>query len=160
MLWREGYERGDYRGHIYADAAERAAQLACTRPSSRVFSSGSVARRSCCSGTRGGDLAQLFTAFFDTEIGHKRDADSYRLIADALHLRPATSSSCPTWSRNSMPRGKPACRRCCSTGARTIPSHATRMPATASPRRNLRPHHAHGLIAGRVGNSRQLSISR
>src|SRR5918993_6116409 len=21
MIWREGYERGDYRGHIYADAA-------------------------------------------------------------------------------------------------------------------------------------------
>ena len=30
----------------------------------------------------------LFRDFFDTEIGHKRDADSYRLIADRLDRSP------------------------------------------------------------------------
>ena len=33
-------------------------------------------------------LVPLSWAFFDTEIGHKRDADSYRLIADALDRSP------------------------------------------------------------------------
>jgi len=32
-----------------------------------------------------GDLLPLFDAFFDTEVGHKRDADSYLLIADRLN---------------------------------------------------------------------------
>jgi enolase-phosphatase E1 len=31
----------------------------------------------------------LFDAFFDTEVGPKREADSYRLIADNLNRSPA-----------------------------------------------------------------------
>ncbi|MCA1715228.1 MAG: HAD-IA family hydrolase, partial [Gammaproteobacteria bacterium] len=50
-----------------------------------VYSSGSVAAQQLFFGhSEAGDLAALFSAFFDTEIGHKRDPDSYRLIADAL----------------------------------------------------------------------------
>jgi enolase-phosphatase E1 len=90
MLWREGYERGDYRGHIYADAAEALRNWHAQDHRLAVFSSGSVGAQKLLFGhSEAGDLAQLFTAFFDTEIGHKRDADSYRLIADALHRRPA-----------------------------------------------------------------------
>jgi enolase-phosphatase E1 len=90
MLWREGYERGDYRGHIYADAAEALRNWHARGDRLAVFSSGSVGAQKLLFGySEAGDLAQLFTAFFDTEIGHKRDADSYRLIADALHRRPA-----------------------------------------------------------------------
>jgi enolase-phosphatase E1 len=90
MLWREGYERGDYRGHIYADAAEALRNWHARGHRLAVFSSGSVGAQKLLFGySEAGDLAQLFTAFFDTEIGHKRDADSYRLIADALHRRPA-----------------------------------------------------------------------
>jgi enolase-phosphatase E1 len=90
MLWREGYERGDYRGHIYADAAEALRNWHARGHRLAVFSSGSVGAQKLLFGhSEAGDLGQLFTAFFDTEIGHKRDADSYRLIADALHRRPA-----------------------------------------------------------------------
>ncbi|HSR65285.1 MAG TPA: HAD hydrolase-like protein, partial [Xanthomonadaceae bacterium] len=36
----------------------------------------------------GGDLTPLFSSFFDTEMGHKRDAASYRRIAGALGRAP------------------------------------------------------------------------
>ncbi|HVR82608.1 MAG TPA: acireductone synthase [Luteimonas sp.] len=89
MLWREGYERGDYRGHIYADAAESLRKWHDAGHRLAVFSSGSVGAQKLLFGhSEAGDLAPLFSAFFDTEIGHKRDADSYRLIADALNRRP------------------------------------------------------------------------
>ena len=90
MLWRQGYERGDFRGHIYADAAEALRNWHAQGHRLAVFSSGSVGAQKLLFGhTEAGDLAPLFTAYFDTEIGHKRDADSYRLIADALDRRPA-----------------------------------------------------------------------
>jgi enolase-phosphatase E1 len=90
MLWREGYERGDYRGHVYADAAKALRDWHAAGHRLAVFSSGSVGAQKLLFGhSEAGDLGQLFTAYFDTEIGHKRDADSYRLIADALHRRPA-----------------------------------------------------------------------
>ena len=90
MLWREGYERGDYRGHVYADAAKTLRDWHAAGHRLAVFSSGSVSAQKLLFGhSEAGDLGQLFTAYFDTEIGHKRDADSYRLIADALDRRPA-----------------------------------------------------------------------
>ncbi|HVR81722.1 MAG TPA: acireductone synthase [Luteimonas sp.] len=89
MLWREGYERGDYRGHIYADAAESLRKWHDAGHRLAVFSSGSVSAQKLLFGhSEAGDLAPLFSAFFDTQIGHKRDADSYLLIADALNRRP------------------------------------------------------------------------
>ena len=121
-----------FRGHVYPDAA--AALRAGTRPAIAlaVFSSGSVAAQKLLFGhSDAGDLAPLFSAFFDTEVGHKREPDSYRRIAERSAQRRRESCSSPTWSRNSTPRAKPACRRCCSTAARTIRSRATRMPATA-----------------------------
>ncbi|MFS8063494.1 MAG: acireductone synthase [Luteimonas sp.] len=89
MLWREGYERGDYRGHVYSDAAEALHNWHAEGHRLAVFSSGSVAAQKLLFGhSEAGDLGPLFSAFFDTEIGHKRDADSYRLIADALDRGP------------------------------------------------------------------------
>ena len=38
--------------------------------------------------TDAGDLAPLFDGFFDTEVGGKREAGSYRAIADALGALP------------------------------------------------------------------------
>jgi enolase-phosphatase E1 len=89
MLWREGYERGDYRGHIYGDAAQALRDWHEAGHRLAVFSSGSVGAQKLLFGhSEAGDLTPLFSAFFDTEMGHKRDADSYRLIADALDRRP------------------------------------------------------------------------
>ena len=89
LMWREGYARGDFRGHIYPDAAAALQRWHEDGHTLAVFSSGSVGAQKLLFGhSEAGDLAPLFSAFFDTEIGHKRLADSYRLIADALNRRP------------------------------------------------------------------------
>jgi enolase-phosphatase E1 len=89
MMWREGYERGDYRGHVYPDAAAALRRWHAGGHHLAVFSSGSVAAQKLLFGhSEAGDLTPLFSAFFDTEVGNKRDADSYRLIADQLDRSP------------------------------------------------------------------------
>lgn len=89
MLWREGYARGDFRGHIYPDAAAALHRWYEAGHTLAVFSSGSVgAQKLLFAHSEAGDLTPMLSAFFDTEIGYKREADSYRLIADALNRRP------------------------------------------------------------------------
>ena len=89
MMWREGYERGDYRGHVYPDAAASLRRWHAGGHRLAVFSSGSVAAQKLLFGhSEAGDLTPLFSGFFDTEVGNKRDADSYRLIADQLDRSP------------------------------------------------------------------------
>ena len=89
MLWREGYERGDYRAHVYPDAAEALQRWHEAGYTLAVYSSGSVAAQKLLFHySEAGDLQPVFSAWFDTEVGHKRSADSYRLIADSLNHRP------------------------------------------------------------------------
>lgn len=89
MLWREGYERGDYQAHVYPDAAEALRRWHEAGHALAVYSSGSVAAQKLLfHHSEAGDLQPLFSAWFDTEVGHKRSADSYRLIADSLNHRP------------------------------------------------------------------------
>lgn len=56
-----------------------------------IYSSGSVgAQQLLFSHTRQGDLTPLFKGgFYDTTVGHKREAQSYRNIADILKLPPS-----------------------------------------------------------------------
>jgi enolase-phosphatase E1 len=54
-----------------------------------VFSSGSVqAQKLLFAHTEHGDLTPLFSGYFDTTIGNKREADSYRKIAGAIGAPP------------------------------------------------------------------------
>ena len=90
MVWDAGYRDGDFTAPLYPDVAPalRAWHEAGHRLA--VYSSGSVpAQKLLFSHTDGGDLAPLFERFFDTEVGGKREADSYRAIADALDIAPA-----------------------------------------------------------------------
>ena len=89
MLWRDGYQRGDFRGHVYADAATALRDWHAAGRRLAVFSSGSVAAQKLLFGhSEAGDVAAVFDGFFDTEIGHKREAESYRRIARALQQPP------------------------------------------------------------------------
>ena len=89
MLWRDGYARGDFRGHIYPDAAAALRRWHADGRTLAVFSSGSVdAQRLLFGHSEAGDLSALFSAYFDTQVGHKREADSYRQIAAALGGKP------------------------------------------------------------------------
>ena len=89
MLWRDGYVRGDFRGHVYPDAATALRRWHDAGITLAVFSSGSVGAQKLLFGhSEAGDLGTLFSAWFDTQVGHKREADSYRQIAAALGGKP------------------------------------------------------------------------
>jgi enolase-phosphatase E1 len=90
LIWAEGFARGELTSHLYPDVAPclRAWQAAGLRLA--VYSSGSVgAQKQLFAHTPDGDLTPLFSAFFDTAVGAKREAESYARIAAALALPPA-----------------------------------------------------------------------
>lgn len=89
MIWRAGYVRGDYRAHMYPDAADALRSWHAAGHRLFVYSSGSVAAQKLFFGySAAGDLAPLVSGWFDTEIGHKRDADSYRRIVGSIGREP------------------------------------------------------------------------
>ncbi|MBL0163135.1 MAG: acireductone synthase [Xanthomonadales bacterium] len=90
MIWAEGYADADFRAHIYADAARGLHKWAADGLRVYVYSSGSVpAQKLLFANTEAGDLSAVFTGYFDTETGAKRDSASYARIAEAIALAPA-----------------------------------------------------------------------
>ena len=89
MIWSDGYDNADFSAHIYPDAAAQLRDWHAAGSPLAVYSSGSVPAQKLFFGhTDAGDLTALFEGWFDTEVGHKRDAGSYREIARRLD-RPA-----------------------------------------------------------------------
>lgn len=85
LIWEEGYARGDFRGHVYLDAARCLRDWHGAGVRLYVYSSGSVHAQELLLGhTEHGDLTPLFSGFFDTRIGAKRDSAAYRAIAAAI----------------------------------------------------------------------------
>ncbi len=85
MIWSEGYSSADFTAHIYPDAAAKLRDWHAAGYPLAVYSSGSVPAQKLFFGhTDAGDLTALFGGWFDTEVGHKRAADSYRAIARRL----------------------------------------------------------------------------
>lgn len=78
MIWDAGYRNGDFTGHVYPDVP---AQLAAWHEKGiklYVYSSGSVQAQKLLFGfSDAGDLSRLFTEFFDTRIGNKREVAAY-----------------------------------------------------------------------------------
>ncbi|MET0937255.1 MAG: acireductone synthase [Luteibacter sp.] len=90
MIWREGYESGVYQSHMYPEVAGRLKAWHDQGLKLYVYSSGSVPAQKLMFGfTEVGDLTPLFTGYFDTQTGHKRETASYQRIADAIGLPPS-----------------------------------------------------------------------
>lgn len=90
LIWEHGYRRGDFRGHVYPDAVDRLRAWRERGLRLYVYSSGSVkAQRLLFAHTEFGDLTPLFSGYFDTTVGGKKEAASYRRIAGELGLAPA-----------------------------------------------------------------------
>ncbi len=89
MIWEEGYRQGHFKGHVYEDAARQLRSWHARGLRLYVYSSGSVqAQKLLFAHSDFGDLTPLFAGYFDTRIGGKRDAESYRRIAGDLALPP------------------------------------------------------------------------
>jgi enolase-phosphatase E1 len=84
-IWKQGYEQGDLLGEIYPDAPPALRRWSRAGLRLFVYSSGSVAAQKLLfSHTPDGDLTPLFQAYFDTNLGPKRDSSSYTAIARAV----------------------------------------------------------------------------
>lgn len=87
MIWHDGYRDRDFTAHIYPDAARRLREWHAAGLALYVYSSGSVAAQKLLFGhTDAGNLLDVFSGYFDTEIGHKREDASYRRIVERIGL--------------------------------------------------------------------------
>lgn len=87
LIWRQGYQQGDFVGHVYKDAANYLKQWHDQGIDLYVYSSGSVNAQKLIFGyTDFGDLTPLFKGYFDTQIGGKREVGSYQHIIDKIGL--------------------------------------------------------------------------
>lgn len=89
MIWETGYEQGDFHGHIYPDAFRQLQAFSEQGYQLFVYSSGSVfAQKLLFAHTEYGDLTPLFSGFFDTHIGGKKEISSYQQIAGQIRFQP------------------------------------------------------------------------
>jgi len=85
MIWKNGYEAGDYKAHVYADAVQKLTQWHEQKLRLYVYSSGSVrAQQLFFRYSLYGDMRPLFSGYFDTTTGAKQEVDSYRAIATSI----------------------------------------------------------------------------
>ncbi|MBN6151117.1 acireductone synthase [Xanthomonas sp. AmX2] len=87
MIWESGYRDGDFKAHFYPEVAAVLKAWHTAGTALYVYSSGSVAAQKQFFGfSEAGDLTGLVSGWFDTEIGGKREAGSYRNIVAAIGL--------------------------------------------------------------------------
>jgi enolase-phosphatase E1 len=89
MVWKKGYDEGDFKGHVYPDTAPSLRKWANDGLALYIYSSGSVDAQKLLFGhSEAGDLRPLISAYFDTRVGPKQEASSYRRIIESLELGP------------------------------------------------------------------------
>ncbi|GAB2934928.1 acireductone synthase [Hafnia psychrotolerans] len=87
IIWRSGYENGDFRGHLYPDVTPQLKVWHQQNLRLCVYSSGSVDAQKLLFGySDEGDLTPLFSHYFDTRVGAKRETEPYQNIAGQLLL--------------------------------------------------------------------------
>lgn len=85
MVWEQGYRSGEIKGHVYADAVQALRYWQAVGYALYVYSSGSIQAQKLLFGySEVGDLTPLFSGYFDTTSGPKREAASYARIAEAI----------------------------------------------------------------------------
>jgi len=86
-IWRRGYKDGSLKSQVFADVAPAFARWRERGLRIGIFSSGSVlAQQLLFAHTEVGDLTPFIDCYFDTTVGKKGEAESYRKIAEAMGL--------------------------------------------------------------------------
>lgn len=89
LIWQTGYQQGDFTGHIYPDAHDFLAAQKQTGTALYVYSSGSVkAQHLLFEHSDYGDIRPLFSDYFDTLVGGKKETQSYQNILQQLPFLP------------------------------------------------------------------------
>jgi enolase-phosphatase E1 len=90
-IWEDGYRRGELVGDVYPDVRPALERWHEQHRPVGIFSSGSVlAQQLLFRYSSAGDLTGFLRWYFDTRVGSKTDAESYRRIARSVDI-PAES---------------------------------------------------------------------
>jgi enolase-phosphatase E1 len=88
-VWEAGYQSGALKSQLFADVPCAFTAWQAEGKRIAIFSSGSVlAQKLLFTYTEHGDLSGFISGWFDTNIGAKREAESYRRIAKELVCEP------------------------------------------------------------------------
>ncbi len=81
-IWQKGYESGELKSEIYEDVPRAFERWQAENKTIAIYSSGSrLAQKLLFKYTKVGDLTPFISAYFDTNVGGKREVESYRRIA-------------------------------------------------------------------------------
>ena len=87
MIWKAGYESGDFKGHVYEDVEPKLREWHEQKLQIYVYSSGSVeAQKLIFAYSEAGDLTPFFSGYFDPRIGNKRESNAYEKIIDEIGI--------------------------------------------------------------------------
>jgi len=87
-IWRQGYMDGSLRAQVYADVEPALQQWKEKGLTIGIFSSGSLlAQKLLFAHTEAGDLTRFIDHYFDTTVGKKGAAESYRRIAELIKVK-------------------------------------------------------------------------
>lgn len=90
LIWEQGYANGTLKAQIYEDVPAALSNLKNSGAQLSIYSSGSrQAQHLFFQYSDKGDLRKNFSAYFDTKIGMKREASSYKEIALTLGAAPS-----------------------------------------------------------------------
>ena len=89
MIWKSGFQTGQLVAHLFDDVAECIQAWKASGLDVRIYSSGSIAAQKLFFGhSIAGDLLDQFSGHYDTTIGSKREAESYRKINKKFSCEP------------------------------------------------------------------------
>lgn len=89
LIWRQGYDQGLLKAPLYPDVPEALGRWKKAGLELSIYSSGSInAQKLLYQHSSYGDLSNLFSHWFDTNIGSKQNKQSYSKIAETLKVAP------------------------------------------------------------------------
>ena len=96
LIWEEGFANGDLTSHFFPDALVSLGNWHDAGLPISVYSSGSVlAQRNWYAHSSAGDLTPWISGYYDTaNAGPKREASSYRAIAEVIGTEPSSLLFC------------------------------------------------------------------
>lgn len=85
-----GYDNGKLKGHVYDDFVPLLKWCQSHHVSVNIYSSGSIQAQQLLFGKSvEGDLTSFLDYYFDTTSGSKKEAASYKTIAQSLNVDPS-----------------------------------------------------------------------
>ncbi|XP_047536668.1 enolase-phosphatase E1 isoform X1 [Vanessa atalanta] len=86
LIWKQGYDKGDIKGHVYDDVSSALEQWhSVDGQKIYIYSSGSVQAQKLLFGqSLAGDLLKYIDGHFDTAVGAKQESASYTSIVEKV----------------------------------------------------------------------------